>query len=278
MENIILDIYNENCLKIMKEFKDESIDLVITSPPYNLNIKYKGPYKDNKDSNEYLIFIKTVMMEVKRILKKNGQLFLNIGYTNKNPLIDMEIGILLKDVFVLQNRITWVKNISINKVSYGHYKPINSKRYTAPSNETIFHYTKTGKVNIERNKIGVPYMDKSNLKRFNIEKDCRDRGNTWFIPYKTIRSRKKDRKSHPATYPKKLVEMCIKFSGIDKNGIILDPFLGSGTTCNVSMEMGFKSIGIELSNEYYKDIIKELKQLYNNKSIETNNKLTFYSI
>lgn len=315
----ILDIYNDDCLEVLRSFPDESIDLIITSPPYNLNIKYKGTYTDNKKEREYLWFIKTVMIELKRVLKPNGQIFLNIGYTNKSPLVDMKMAVELEDLFVLQNRITWVKNISIemkdndtisrlekenNKLkedlqklkdqnsgkrtlrkkkeekdtiieSFGHIKPINSKRYTAPSNETIFHYTKSGDVIIDRNSIGVPYKYKSNLKERNKKKkktgdkkDCRDRGNTWYIPYETINSRSKDRKSHPATFPKKLVEMCIKFSGIDKNGIILDPFLGSGTTCYVSLDMGFKSIGIELSEEYYKDVIKDFEEKYDNESEE----------
>lgn len=286
-----VNIFNNDCLTILRNLPNECIDLVITSPPYNLNIKYKGSYKDNKKENEYLWFIKTVMIELKRVLKPTGQIFLNIGYTNKSPLIDMKIAIALEDLFVLQNRITWVKNISIemkdedkknmkkehNVVSFGHIKPINSPRYTSPTNESIFHYTKTGEVKVDRNSIGVPYKWKCNIKERSKKKnktgdreDCRDRGNTWYIPYKTIKSRNKDRKSHPATFPKQLVEYCIKFSGVDKNAIILDPFLGSGTTCLVAQEMKFKSVGIELSSEYYQSVIQDFKELFKETNIIEN--------
>ena len=116
----------------------------------------------------------------------DGQFFLNMGYTNADPWIAMEVALKLKDLFFLQNNITWVKNISINDDSFGHFKPINSKRFINPTNEQIYHFTKTGDIPIDRLAIGVPYVYKCNLKERNkkinktgVEKpDVRCRGNT----------------------------------------------------------------------------------------------------
>lgn len=251
-----------DCKQILKGMNDKSIDCVITSPPYNIGIKY-NTYKDNKPHNDYLQWIYEIFVEIKRVLKDDGHIFLNIGYTNANPFIGMEIALKLKDLFVLQNKITWVKNISINDNSYGNYKPINSKRFISPTNEDIFHFTKTGKENLNRLSIGVPYVDKTNLKERNKKKnktyevkhDKRCKGNTWYIPYKTINN-KKERGNHPATYPIELVTNCIKLSD-KRNGFILDPFIGTGTTLTAVKYMNenelsydLNCIGIDIDERY----------------------------
>jgi site-specific DNA-methyltransferase (adenine-specific) len=170
----------------------------------------------------------------------------------------MDVGIALRDIFQLQNLITWVKNISVGEESYGHFKPINSKRYITPTNETIYHFTKNGNVTIDRLSIGVPYMHKSNLrerskkkkKTGKIKEDKRCRGNTWFIKYETIQS-KGERGSHPATFPEELAEMCIKLAlNNKKNAKILDPFVGSGTTIIVAKKLKQFSVGIDINSDF----------------------------
>ena len=90
-------------------------------------------------------------------------------------------------------------------VSRGHFKPISSQRFLNDCHEYIFHFTKSGRVEIDRLALGVPYQDKSNIARWSHTsgRDRRCRGNTWFIPYETIQSRQKER-PHPATFPVEL--------------------------------------------------------------------------
>lgn len=257
-----------DCLTILKEIEDKSIDVVITSPPYNIGLKY-NKYEDNKPREQYLEWIYDVFTEIKRILKDNGHIFLNMGYTNKDPWISMEVVLKLKDLFILQNNITWVKSISIGNSkndTYGHFKPINSKRYINITNENIFHLTKIKNISINRKSIGVPYKCESNLidrktHKPRIDKDTgfimenkRCKGNTWFIPYKTINNKSK-RGNHPATFPEELVKNCIKLSNV-KQGKILDPFIGSGTTLktikkmNNFMEYNLSGVGIDIDEKY----------------------------
>ena len=254
-----------DCVEILKKQPDNSIDAVITSPPYNIGIKY-GTYSDRKSRKQYLQWIHSIFVEIKRVLKPNGHIFLNMGYTNIDPWISMEVAFKLKDLFVLQNKITWVKSISIGSHSdgtYGHFKPINSKRYISPTNEDIYHFTIDGKQPIDRLSIGVPYKDKNNLKerkkKINktgkLKPDKRCKGNSWFIPYKTI-SNRREKGYHPATFPVELAEHCILLSG-KRNGIVLDPFCGTGTTMRaiknintITKDCNISGIGIDIDETY----------------------------
>ena len=242
-------IVHGHCEDVLKTFQDKSIDLFITSPPYNIGIKYND-YKDSR--KDYLEWLYEIFLEVKRILKDDGSLFLNTGSISSNPWISFDIIQKLRSLFVLQNHIIWCKSISISKTkNFGQYKPINSNRYLNHTFENIFHLTKDGINIIDRLSIGVPFVDKINLntKTGNINGDLRCIGNVWFIPYETIQT-KKDRGTHPAIFPKKLVENCLKLHGYNENTIVCDPFSGSGTTLVVCKELMVKGIGIEQDIKY----------------------------
>ena len=251
-----------DCVKSMQSMSKESVDIIVTSPPYNLKINY-NKYKDNLKFKEYLDWLNNVFIEIHRILKPEGSFFLNVGFSSTNPWIAMEVAMAVKNIeiegknnlFILQNNITWVKSISIKDNTYGHFKPVNSARFVNNTFENLFHFTKTGNVKLDKKSIGVPYVYKSNIKRFNIGEDKRCRGNCWFIPYKTIQNRSQKGK-HPAIFPEQLVEWCIKLHGYDKDTIICDPFLGTGTTLVVAKKFGINAIGIDI-DEYYTDYTKE---------------------
>lgn len=253
-----------DCLEHLKQTPDKSVDVVVTSPPYNIGLKYHK-YADKKPREQYLGWIHDIFCELKRILKDDGHIFLNMGYTNRDPWISMEVALKLKDLLVLQNNITWVKSISVpsdktekDVVTHGHFKPINSKRYINVTNENIYHFTKTDDIKVDRLSVGVPYKWKCNLKNRKTGKmkpDIRCKGNTWFIPYETIQN-KKEKGYHPATFPEGLVEHCIRVSGI-KKGTVLDPFIGSGTTVRVAKKLtdtnddySLSGIGIDMDEKY----------------------------
>ena len=269
-----------DCIEKLKLLEDKSVDLVVTSPPYNIGLKY-NKYEDKKPREQYLEWIYDIFIEIKRVLKDDGHIFLNMGYTNRDPWISMEVAIKLKDLFVMQNKITWVKSVHIkdakgNEETHGHFKPINSDRYINVTNEDLYHFTKTDNVKINREAVGVPYKWKCNLidrktgKR-RIDKktgkeveDKRCKGNTWFIPYDTINS-KEEKGNHPAIFPEELVEHCIKISDV-KTGTILDPFIGSGTTVRVAKKMSdnledydLSGIGIDIDEKYIKFCEEKIK-------------------
>ncbi|MGB4380692.1 MAG: site-specific DNA-methyltransferase, partial [Bacillota bacterium] len=217
---MVLDFVLGDCIPGIKKFvKPGSVDVVVTSPPYNLGIEY-GAYDDTVARDKYLAWTVKWAEAVKDAMSDEGSFFLNIGSKPTDPWVPFEVATVLRPIFKLQNVIHWIKSIAVAKedvgdygaivsdVAIGHYKPINSNRFVNDCHEYIFHFTKSGNVPLNRLAIGVPYQDKSNVKRWKAAKrDLRCRGNTWFIPYETIQSRIKER-PHPATFPPRLPEMC----------------------------------------------------------------------
>ena len=261
-----IDLYNMDCLEGLKNFSDNHFDITVTSPPYNLGISY-NMYDDTISRPDYLKWIEKVAKMIKLKLKENGSFFLNIGSSPSNPWGPFEVAMTLRSHFVLQNVIHWIKSIYIENESYGdnlsinvgHYKPIPGKRFINDNHEYIFHFTKSGNVQLDRMSIGVPYKDQGNVKRWKAgQNGIRCRGNTWYFPYKTIQFRDKER-PHPATFPVEIVEKCILLHGLDNDMVILDPFMGIGNTSLACNKLGINCVGFEIDPMYYKDNIRSLK-------------------
>jgi site-specific DNA-methyltransferase (adenine-specific) len=259
------EIYHEDCVRGMAQLPPESVDIVVTSPPYNLGVKYSS-YKDDQQREAHLGWCLQWAEQIKRVLKPNGSFFLNVGGSPSNPLFPHEIAAAFTaELFKLQNTIHWIKAITIETeegevISKGHFKPISSGRFLNDCHEYIFHFSKAGKTPIERLAIGVPYADKTNIARWGHTggKDVRCRGNTWFIPYKTIRDRSQER-PHPATFPVALAEKCILLQGIIPEMVMLDPFLGIGNSAVAAQKIGVRRfIGFDIDADYLSVAAKKL--------------------
>ncbi len=256
-----LELLNGDCLQLLPTLQAGSFDLVVTSPPYNLGIAY-SQFKDTAPRDEFLHWCKSWATEVKRVMTDDASFFLNIGAAPSNPLLPHQLILALTEgespLFTLQNTFHWIKSISIKTtqgqaISAGHFKPINSKRFVNDCQEYVFHLTKNGSVPLDRRAAGVPYQDKSNIARWAHTggQDLRCRGNTWFIPYDTIQSRKGER-PHPATFPVGLVEQCISIHGKGTATRLLDPFLGIGSSALAAKFQKISTFtGIELDEEYF---------------------------
>jgi site-specific DNA-methyltransferase (adenine-specific) len=262
-------LYLKDCLAGMKEnLDDASVDVVVTSPPYNIGVRY-GSYSDSLPREKYLQWMEQVGEGVKRVLADDGSFFLNVGNKPKDQWIAWDVAGVLRKHFVLQNVMHWVKSIAINKadvgnypnitgdIAVGHFKPIVSERFLNDCHEYIFHFTKAGDAHLDKLATGIPYQDKTNIGRWKSAKtDRRDRGNTWFIPYETIQS-KSDR-PHPATFPVKLPEMCIKLHGGAK--LVMDPFAGIGSTAIAALRSSSSFVGFEIDKEYLEEAIDRLQR------------------
>lgn len=146
-------LIKEDCISWMNSQPEKSIHCIVTSPPYNLDIKY-GNYQDDLPRESYLKWMLDVAKAAKRVLADDGHLFLNVGYSNNDPWVAMDVAQVFRQEFVLQNNFTWVKHILVNGQSTGIYKPITSDRYASATTESIFHFTKNGQVKVDRLAIG----------------------------------------------------------------------------------------------------------------------------
>lgn len=152
MSQKTFELIKSDCVDWMTTNK-EKVDCIITSPPYNINVKY-GEYDDSMPRNEYLKWMGDVANAMKETLRPDGQIFLNVGYTNIDPFISMDVAQVFRKYFILQNQFIWVKHIAVQDTGYGQYKPITSKRFISITTENIFHFTKKGDVEIDRLSIG----------------------------------------------------------------------------------------------------------------------------
>jgi site-specific DNA-methyltransferase (adenine-specific) len=255
----------QDCIAGLAALPAGSVDLVVTSPPYNLNIKY-ATYADHQDRASYLGWSQAWTDEVRRLLSPGASFFLNVGAAPSNPMLPHELVRLLGKSFVLQNTIHWIKSISIEDKkgatrSHGHFKPISSKRFLHDCHEYIFHFSLGGRVELDRLALGVPYADKSNIARWTHTRgnDVRCRGNTWFVPYETIQNRNKER-PHPATFPVQLAEWCIRLHGAARVRLMLDPFLGIGNAAVAARQCGIrKFVGFEIDKTYLAEAKRRLR-------------------
>ncbi len=261
-------VYQMDCVQGIREWvADETVDVVVTSPPYNIGIDY-STYRDNISEADYLDWLEKVARELRRVLKEDGSFFLNVGGKPSDPLWPLKIALRCSEVFTLQNTIHWIKSIAVSKAhmgnyphvlrdfSAGHYKPVNSRAYLNGCHEYIFHFTKNGRVNLDKTAVGVEYQDKTNQLRWTSARELRDRGNTWFIPYQTIRTSR----AHPSTFPPRLPEMCLKLHGLNRTRLCLDPFMGIGNTAIACSDLAVDYIGFELDPVYAKIAQERVEQ------------------
>lgn len=262
--------YHGDCLAVLPALDRGSIDVIVTSPPYNLGIKYRS-YEDDLPRSEYLAWTDQWLRAAAKVCGPQASLFLNVGAKPTDPWIPLEVAQVARRYFKLQNTIHWVKSIAIDRdstgealgldrdVAVGHYKPINSERFVNDCHEFIFHFTPDGRTKLDRRAVGVPYQDKSNAARWATGGDGkRCRGNTWFIPYETIQSRDRDR-PHPASFPPKVPEQCLRLHGLERAQTVLDPFLGLGNTAIAAGRLGLNFIGIEMDAHYLTEAVARVK-------------------
>jgi site-specific DNA-methyltransferase (adenine-specific) len=208
--------------EVLKQLPNESIDLVITSPPY----------KDTDGYSEKLM--SDIFNECYRVQKNDTLLFLNFGHLAEDKFRPFKVAQIIQDKgYVLTETFVWVKN---------HYKPIQGNRRVNNLTEFIFMFYKTKMPVLNRLDIGIAYQDKSNIGRYS-DKDLKCAGNVWYINYETIN--KKSQKLHNDRFPNELPLKCIKLCGYAPQ-VILDPFMGSGTTALACKKLKRNFIGLDI--------------------------------
>ncbi|MDF1665869.1 MAG: site-specific DNA-methyltransferase [Planctomycetota bacterium] len=228
----------------MNEVEDESIDVVVTSPPYNRGKNYQSDdsksHNDALPEDDYHGLLSRVFGECLRCLKRDGVFFLNIGdsATDQGKSEDV-LQLAKKAGFHHLQTVIWVKSL----LGRGHYTPSGGLRRLNNIWESVYVLVKHKKqYRYDTKAIGIPYADKSNIGRYS-ETDLRDAGNVWFIPYSKTTG-KTVKKGHDAPFPVELARRCLNLVPDTKR--VLDPFLGSGVTLAACEDLGLEGVGYEL--------------------------------
>lgn len=224
-------IYNQSS-EILNE-PDCSVDLIVTSPPYNVNIKYDN-YNDNINFIKYKQYIIKIFTECYRVLKIGGRICINIANTYINSYIPMNSvydNILSEIGFILRDEIIWFKNyVNCNSTAWGSFKSPSNPILRTNHEYIIVAYKIEPKLQYK----GISDLTNEEFKEYTK--------NEWVI-------QPSRNNLHPATFPEELPKRCIKlYSWID--AIILDPFCGSGTTCMIAKMLNRKYIGYDISKKY----------------------------
>lgn len=232
----------------MSEVPDESVDLIVTSPPYNIDIRYGNKtengkitaskavkYSDKMDESEYRESLRSVFSECKRVLKKNGSIWINIKnrYSNGEIITPFWIQDYFSD-YTLKNLIIW-------NFDWGGS---TNKRFS-PRYEFVFWFTKDKtEYTFNLSDVSIPAV---NYRPDRYKSQLKNPSDVWKIPM--VSGNFLERTGHPAQYPEKLVERIVR-AGTNKGDVVLDPFIGSGTTAVVAKRLGRKYIGYEIVPEY----------------------------
>lgn len=226
-----------DCREALKTLPNNSVHLVVTSPPYNVNKDY-GKWNDSMPLNEYLEFTKEWLTECYRVLTDDGRICINVPLSKykDNAINVFQIYSVMKKIgFKDREIIIWVKKrksdnrFLVKQKTYGTWSPVNPMLRN-PLEAILVMNKKDGRLNC----YGKSDLTPREFLRWSY--------NLWEIDTESDRS-------HPAPYPIELPKRLIKLYSFP-NQTILDPFLGSGTTTKAAIELNRNSIGIELNPEY----------------------------
>lgn len=225
----------------LKKIKSSSVDLIIADPPYNLKKNY-GNNNDDKEFNEYLNFTNSWMAEAKRVLKKDGTIYVFMGV----KFISYLFKILEKDLSLIYNSwITW------------HYtQGMGKTKGFSPRHDDILVFNKSEDYIFNLDAIRVPqkfYRERNNMRGANP-------GDVWEFSH--IHYSNPNRQNHPTQKPEGLIERLVLASSNEKD-LVLDPFFGSGTTARVCQQLNRNFVGIELNPKYKKLTQERLKKKFN---------------
>ena len=244
-------IFLGDCRDLLGRMPNESVDLVVSSPPYNLGKEYE-PRRALKD---YLEEQRGILSECVRVLRSTGSIFWQVGaFSDRGRLVPLDIHFfpILEDLGMIpRNRIAWIRQHGL------HGRRRFSCRY-----ETILWFTKSDEYLFDLDPIRVPQKYK-NKKYHTGEKrgqlSCnpagKNPGDIW--AFRNVKHNHEERTIHPCQFPEDLIARILLCS-TQPGQIVLDPFMGAGTVAVVASELDRRFVGAELDPRYHQIALRRL--------------------
>jgi adenine-specific DNA-methyltransferase len=236
-------LYHLDCLEGLRRLDDALINLTVTSPPYNIGKAYETPLP----LHDYLHWCETWIGEIHRVTKADGAFWLNLGY-----LEIPEKARAIPIPYLLWDRIPFYL---MQEVVWNYRAGVHTKRMFSPRNEKFLWYVKSpGSYVFHLDAVRDPNVKYPNQKK-NGKLKCNPLGknpsDVWEIPKVTSGESRssKERTAHPAQFPLAVIDRIIKACS-SEGDVVLDPFIGSGTTAIAALANGRQVIGFDLSPAY----------------------------
>ena len=247
-EKYVDKILCADSLKQLKKIPDNCIDFIFTSPPYNFGLEYENTGDDSEKWKEYFGKLFDIFTECIRVLKHGGRIAINIQplFSDYIPAHHIISNYFTKQGLIWKGEILWEKNnYNCKYTAWGSWKSPSSP-YLKYTWEFVEVFCK-GDLKKEGDKSNADILG-DDFKKWVYAK--------WSISPE----RKMKEYDHPAMFPEELVKRVLQLFSF-KNDVILDPFVGAGTTCVVAKKTGRHYVGIDVSKEYTKTSINRLKSI-----------------
>lgn len=237
-------IYNMDCLAGMSRLPPDSVNLTVTSPPYNIGKSYEEREHPLED---YLDWCENWIKEVYRITTEDGAFWLNLGYLsipNRAKAIPIP--------YLLWDRIPF---FMIQEVVWCYGAGVAGRNFLSPRNEKFLWYVKdqqsyTFNLDSIRDP-DVKYPNQKKNGKTKVNPSGKNPTDVWQFAKVTSGTKRssKERTPHPAQFPVEVIERIVKASS-NPGELVLDPFIGSGTTAEVAVKLGRSVIGFEIVEDY----------------------------
>ena len=240
----MINLIHGDCLVEMANIPDGSVDMVISSPPYNLDKEYE----EKTSISSYLLFQSKIINDYFRVIKDGGSICYNVGSYVKNgavyPIDCLLFNIFIQAGFTPRNRIIW---------TFGH--GLHCKNRLSGRHESILWFTKGSVKTFNLDEIRVPqkfpnkrYYKGAKKGELSGNPLGKNPGDVWDIC--NVKNNHPEKTSHPCQFPEKIPSTLIK-ALTNELSIVMDPFMGSGTTGAVCKTLNRRFIGIELDAHYF---------------------------
>ena len=245
------EIIHGPCMDLLTQLPGECVDLVVSSPPYNLGKEYEA----KRALNHYLEEQTEVLRECARILKKTGSLFWQVGaFAHKGALVPLDIRvfpILESCGLIPRNRIIWARQHGLH-----------ARRKFSCRHETMLWFTKSDKHLFDLDAIRVPqkYQNKKSYRGENKgELSCnpagKNPGDIWL--FRNVKHNHEEQTIHPCQFPEDMIARIV-LAIVPKNGIVFDPYMGVGTVAVVARDHGRRFLGAETDSRYHSVALRRL--------------------
>lgn len=265
-ESNSVTLFHGNCIDLLKHLPDEDVDLVVTSPPYCMGKAYEDPHNDIETFKRQH---QDIFNDLYRVVKPGGSICWQVGYHVSNKCV-VPLDYIIYDIFtsmsheleyplILRNRIVW---------TFGH--GLNSTTRFSGRHEMILWFTKGAQTIFNLNNVRVPqkYPGKRSYKGPNKGQLSgnpmgKNPSDVWDIP--NVKANHIEKTDHPCQFPVAIPQRLIK-ALTNEDGLVLDPFMGSGTTGVAALIEGRRFVGAEIQKSYFDISFERIKDAFYGKA------------